>query len=141
MTFTPPDDPPDWQDSHQGPVSPRITTARQAYEEGFLRLPTWVSHALRLRNTAVARFGLQTEGRAKGSELMLTLPVIEETDTRYKVGLPDRHLTFTILSELIGDTARMTTSIWFNHWAGRVYLGVVLIPHKIIVKRALKGLA
>jgi hypothetical protein len=35
----------------------------------------------------------------------------------------------------------MTTSIWFNHWSGRAYLGVVLVPHKIIVKQCINRLA
>ncbi|WP_417524946.1 DUF2867 domain-containing protein [Marinovum sp.] len=142
MTFARPIRPPDWQDSHAGPVAPRIETARQAYEEGFLRLPGWVSTAMRLRNRAMARFGLRTESSAGGSgkAMMLSLPVLSETAERYEVGLPDRHLTFTILTERTAAGARLTTSIWFNHWAGRVYLAAVLLPHKIIVKRALRGL-
>lgn len=140
MNFARPDGPADWQDSHTGPVSPRIATARQAYEEGFLRLPGWVSTAMRLRNRAMARFGLRTEGKGEGQAMMLSLPVLHETPERFEVGLPDRHLTFTILTEKTADSARLTTSIWFNHWAGRVYLAAVLVPHKIIVKRALRGL-
>lgn len=140
MSFTRPDRPPDWQDSHAGPVSPRIETARQAYEEGFLRLPGWVSTAMRLRNRAMARFGLRTEGQGGDRAMMLSLPVLRETPEAYEVGLPDRHLTFTILTERTAQQASLTTSIWFNHWAGRLYLAAVLLPHKIIVKRAIRGL-
>lgn len=37
-------------------------------------------------------------------------------------------------------TARLTTSIWFDHWAGRVYPALVLIPHMIIVRHTMRGL-
>jgi hypothetical protein len=72
---------------------------------------------------------------------MADLPVVEETPKRYELGLIDRHLTFTIETELGGDTAHVTTNIWYNHWAGRLYLAVVLIPHKLILRGALRRLA
>ncbi|WP_323765603.1 DUF2867 domain-containing protein [Marinovum sp.] len=144
MTFARPDGPPDWQDSPSGPIPPRIATARQSYEDGFLRLRGWVSTAMRLRHRVVARFGLTNwgagTGEGAGKALMLSLPVLRETPEAYEVGLPDRHLTFTILTETAGGRASLTTSIWVNHWAGRLYLAVVLIPHKIIVKHALRGI-
>lgn len=35
-------------------------------------------------------------------------------------------------------TARLTTSIWFSNWAGQVHFALVLIPHKIFLRRALR---
>ncbi|MCF6234083.1 MAG: DUF2867 domain-containing protein [Rhodobacteraceae bacterium] len=133
-----PDRPADWSDGHQGPVRPDISTAREAFEQGFLNLPGWVGFALNLRNRIVGLFGLTTTG-PDGQEMMLNLPVIGETSDRYEVGLIDRHLTFTITTELTDQRLKMTTSIWYNHWVGRAYLALVLIPHKIIVRLALRG--
>ncbi len=134
-----PDRPADWGDCHQGRVCGDIPTARAAFEQGFARQPKWVGLALKLRNRLVAWFGLTTES-PDGKAMMLHLPVVRESPECYEVGLIDRHLTFTITSELAEGQIRLTTSIWFNHWAGRIYLLVVLIPHKIIVKQMLRGL-
>ncbi len=138
MTTFPPDRAPDWQDRHEGMVAADITTARQAYEQSFRSLPPWVGWALNLRNRLVSIFGLKTTAEG-GTELMLGLPIISERPDSYEIGLEDRHLTFTLLTEKTEGKASVTTRIWFNHWAGRLYLAVVLIPHKIIVKRALGG--
>ena len=134
-----PDRPADWSDCHKGTVRRDITTAREAYEQGFRNLPGWVSLALNLRNRLVSPFGLTTQV-ANGQEMMLNLPILHETPEHYEVGLPDRHLTFILTSQLSGGITSLTTSIWYNNWAGRLYLAIVLIPHKIIVKLALKGL-
>lgn len=133
-----PDRPADWSDCHQGPVRRDISTAREAFEQGFINLPGWVGFALDLRNRIVGLFGLTTEA-PDGQEMMLNLPVIGETPACYEVGLIDRHLTFTITAELTDQRLKMTTSIWYNHWLGRVYLVLVLIPHKIIVRLAIGG--
>lgn len=142
MTLAKPSSEPDWQDYREGPHASEITSAREAYETAFLRLPRWVTLALRLRNAIVGRLGLRTDApEAEGKALMLHLPVAEETPQRYEVGLVDRHLTFTITTDLREGRARMTTSIWFNHWTGRAYLAVVYIPHKIITALAIRRLA
>jgi len=138
-TMQRPDGPPNWSDHHEGPVRKDISNARAAYEQGFVSQPKWVDHALNLRNRIVGLFGLATES-PDGTAMMMNLPVVRETVDCYEVGLIDRHLTFTITTELASGRARLTTSIWFNHWAGRLYLVAVLIPHKIIVKQMLRGL-
>ncbi len=132
---------PDWQDSYAGPTDAQITTARDAYETGFRRLPAWVGWALAARNKAVQLFGLKTRIEGREEELMLALPVLQETPEAYEVGIHDKHLTFTILTERTGTDTRLTTSIWFNHWTGRTYLALVYIPHKIIVRLAVKALS
>jgi hypothetical protein len=99
-----------------------------------------VAYALAARNALMRPFGLVTEG-PKGAPLMLSLPVVEDSPAAYEIGTADKHLTFTLRTELDGAQARLTTSIWFNHWAGRLYLAAVLIPHKIIVRQALRGVA
>lgn len=132
---------PDWQDSFAGPTDAQVTTARDAYETGFKRLPAWVGWALSARNKVVQAFGLKTEIEGQKEELMLALPVLQETPNAYEVGIDDKHLTFTILTERTATGTRLTTSIWFNHWTGRAYLALVYIPHKIIVRLAVKALA
>lgn len=131
---------PDWHDRHSGPVRADIRSAREAYEEGITRMPRWAEHALAMRNRVVSVFGLQTGGEVE-DDLMTSLPTRSEAPEAYECGLTDRHLTFTILTELRAGRVNMTTSIWFNHWAGRAYLAVVLIPHKIIVKQCINRLA
>ena len=130
--------PPDWADTHHGALRAEISTAREAYEASLAKMPRWANVALALRNRVVRVFGLQTPDMGQG---MADLPIVSETDAAYELGLEDRHLTFTILTELQDGTASVTTTIWFNHWAGRLYLAVVLIPHKLIVRGALRRLA
>lgn len=140
MSLTLPNEPPHWQDQHSGPLDPALLTARDAYMTGFSRMPAWAQFALDLRNRVVSLFGLKTEGPA-GSGLMTSLPVIEDTVDRYRVGLADKHLTFTLLTERDDARVRITTSIWFNHWSGRLYLALVLVPHKLIVRQIIRRLA
>ncbi len=130
--------PPDWADVHSGPVRPAIGTARGAYETALGEMPPWAKAALAIRNRVVGVFGLETPDMGQG---MADLPVISETDEAYELGLEDRHLTFTILTQVRDGEAAVTTNIWFNHWAGRLYLALVLIPHKLILRGALRRLA
>lgn len=131
---------PDWHDRHSGPARADIGAARAAYEEGLARMPGWAGAALAARNKVVGLFGLHT-GRGVRGDLMAALPVRSEAPDAYECGLTDRHLTFTILTELKAGRVSMTTSIWFNHWGGRAYLAAVLIPHKIIVRQCINRLA
>ena len=129
----------DWSDVHAGEVSSEITGARMAFETAFSRLPKWVDTALAARDFVVRRFGLTTV--SEGALSMTTLPVLQESQEVYEVGLQDRHLTFTLETELQGSHVSVTSRIWFNHWAGRLYLALVLIPHKLILRHAIRSLA
>ncbi len=129
--------PPDWSDTHRAEARPDLTTARAAYEVALGTMPPWVQGAMNLRNRIVGIFGLATPTMGRG---MADLPVVTETPEAYELGLEDRHLTFTLETRLEDRTASLTTRIWFNHWTGRLYLAVVLIPHKIIVRSALRRL-
>ncbi|MEJ6391868.1 DUF2867 domain-containing protein [Gymnodinialimonas sp. 2305UL16-5] len=130
--------PPDWFDTHRGHVRPDLATARAAYEVALGQVPRWAHIALHARNWLVRRAGLKTPDMGQG---MADLPVVAETDSRYELGLEDRHLTFTIETRHTDGMAEVTTRIWFNHWTGRVYLALVLIPHKLILRSALRRLA
>ncbi|WP_224814335.1 DUF2867 domain-containing protein [Hasllibacter sp. MH4015] len=130
--------PPDWSDTHRAEARPDLTSARAAYEVALGTMPPWVRRAMGLRNRIVHLFGLATPTMEKG---MADLPIVAERPKVYEVGLADRHLTFTLETRLEDRTASLTTRIWFNHWTGRLYLAVVLIPHKIIVRSALRRLA
>lgn len=140
MTQLPPTAPPDWQDRHSGPLGRTYHSARAVYEAGFAQMPGWATVALDLRNRIVGWFGLKTEGE-QGDALMTSLPIIEHTPARYCVGLKDKHLTFTLTTETVDNHAAITTKIWFNHWSGRLYLAIVLIPHKLILRHILRSLA
>lgn len=130
--------PPDWQDTHEGALRPDLTTARAAYEAALGTMPRWANLALAARNRVVRLFGLRTPSMGQG---MASLPLVHETPERYELGLEDRHLTFTIETLRHAAHAEVTTRIWFNHWAGRPYLALVLIPHKLILRGALRRLA
>lgn len=131
-----------WSDRHCGDLGePKPATARAAYESAFESLPAWVGMAMALRNLIVRPFGLRTGAPDNTRPGMLQLPVLEETAQTYEVGMADRHLTFTVQTEMAQDRVCVTTRIWFNHWLGRLYLLIVLIPHKVIVRQALRGLA
>lgn len=130
--------PPDWSDTHSAPLRADLTTARAAYEVALGQMPPWVHGAMKIRNRIVSFAGLATPTMEKG---MADLPTVSETDEVYELGLIDRHLTFTLQTIRDGDQASLTTRIWFNHWTGRLYLAAVLIPHKIIVRIALRRLA
>lgn len=132
--------PPDWSDTYRAPVRAGIGSARAAYEEALGTMPGWVQGAMALRNRIVGRFGLVTPRMGSGGRGMLDLPVVRETPEAYELGLEDRHRTFTLQTCLEGSQAALTTRIWFNHWTGRLYLAVVLIPHKIIVRTSLRRL-
>ncbi|MBY4891421.1 DUF2867 domain-containing protein [Rhodobacteraceae bacterium N5(2021)] len=123
---------------HTAPLRAELTTARAAYEAALGQMPPWVQGAMKVRNWVVGRFGLRTPTMGKG---MADLPIVSETPEAYELGLIDRHLTFTLETIRERGTARLITRIWFNHWTGWVYLAVVLIPHKIIVKLSLRRLA
>ncbi len=101
---------PDWHDRHSGPVRADIGAARAAYEEGLARMPGWAGAALAARNKVVSAFGLHTGGGVEG-DLMAALPVRSEAPDAYECGLTDKHLTFTILTELKAGKVSMTTSI------------------------------
>ena len=128
----------DWSDCHRGVVSPEVTTAKQAFETAFARLPRIVEHALTVRNAVVGWLGLATA--TDGQVTLATLPIVAETPARYEVGLADKHLTFTLETHLAGRNIAVTTRIWFNHWTGRAYLAAVLLPHKWIVRHAIRSL-
>ncbi|OAN71807.1 hypothetical protein A8B78_19850 [Jannaschia sp. EhC01] len=130
--------PPDWSDTHTAPLRAELTTARAAFEAALGQMPPWGQGAMKMRNWAVGQFGLRTPPMGKG---MADLPIVSETSEAYELGLIDRHLTFTLETIRECGKTRLTTRIWFNHWTGRLYLAVVLIPHKIIVKLSLRRLA
>jgi hypothetical protein len=102
-------------------------------------MPRWAGAALVLRDLVVRPLGLKTAAGQRG-EGMLGLPVITEQRGVYELGMEDRHLSFTIRTELAEGVAHVRTSIWFNHMLGRAYLAVVWLPHKLILRHILRHL-
>ena len=138
-TLTRPERPPDWSDRHAGPLAGDLS-AKAAYHEFLRNFPSWTLAAMALRNRVTRPFGLTGDG-ADGGDLMHTLPVVRDSPDCYEVGLRDRHLTFTLETAVTPGQVAVTTRIWFNHWAGRLYLTLVLIPHNLIVRHAIRRLS
>ncbi|MBL4626731.1 MAG: DUF2867 domain-containing protein, partial [Roseicyclus sp.] len=99
-----PPGPPDWSDTHEGPVRPELGTARAAYEAALGTLPPWVHGVMKIRNRVVGRFGLATPTMGQGlvgqglvgqglvgqgmmRQGMMDLPVVSETAEAYELGL------------------------------------------------------
>ena len=91
--------------------------------------------AVRARDAVVGRLGLATV--SDGDLRLDTLPVLQDTPDCFEVGMADKHLTFTLQTDLTGRHIAVTTRIWFNNWSGRVYLLGVWVPHKLIVRHAI----
>jgi hypothetical protein len=134
-----PDRPEDWSDAYQGPMVPPCDTARDALMRGLQSMPVWAEGLMRLRNRLARLVGLH--GGQDGADMLTRMPVLSESDDRFETGVSDRHLTFTILVELLGPEVRLTTRIWFNHWLGRVYLFVILTFHKAILRHMMRSLS
>lgn len=139
MKLVCPDRPEDWSDAYQGLMVPPCETARGALMRGLQTMPTWAETLMRLRNRLARMVGLH--GGQDGASMLARMPVLSESIDRFETGVSDRHLTFTILVELRGPEARLTTRIWFNHWLGRVYLWAILPFHKAILRHMIRSLA
>lgn len=136
---------PDYADVFSGHLSRPDLNARDLLRLSLSRTPRWFHAAFWLRNAVVGVFGLKTsldkplDGPA--INFLDNMPVIEETETVYTSGLPDKHLDFLITVEKIeGPKVSFTTQIWFNKPLGRIYLIAVLPIHKAIIRYYIRQL-
>jgi hypothetical protein len=118
-------------DAYRVAVDGRALDARTAAERIFARSPRWVAALLRLRNLAVAPFGLKTSGAgepASGGMIGL-FPVVSETPERLVAGFDDRHLDFRVVVDVAafagGQQVTTTTLVRTHNRLGRTYLAVI----------------
>jgi Protein of unknown function (DUF2867) len=104
------------------------------------RPPAWINALMSMRNGIVAPFGLKagTRDQQAGLAKIGIFPVISASASRVVAGMDDRHLDFRIVIDVERHAgaqtyAMVTTLIRRHNWLGRVYLGLVLPFHKLIV--------
>jgi hypothetical protein len=120
--------------------------ARQAAVRLLGSSPGWVSALMRMRNAAVAPFGLKRPGwtRANAARSIGIFPVVSESPERIVLGFDDKHLDFRIVVDVVtvdgGRRVRLTTVVRTHNALGRVYLAAVLPFHRVIVRALLRRL-
>ena len=111
-------------------------------------LPSWVNILMRMRNTLVRPFGLQTgDGRERkhapdghdGSRAMY-FDVLERRENEIVMEEDDRHLKFRVSVFMNAEESAvyLTTLVHFNNVFGNIYFFIIKPFHKIIVKSLLK---
>ena len=139
----------DWHDTFTGINGMPDQTAQEALAYALNHPPFWFLPAMKLRNLLVKPFGLITEqgldstnqnDSAKNENLLHHLPVALNEEHHFICGIIDNHLTFSIEVIKHDGNISLTTNIWFNHFMGRVYLGLVYPFHKLVMKHAIAQL-
>lgn len=107
-----------------------------------LTMPSWANFLLALRNKIVAPLGLKTESDpTKGDVEDLIFPTTHESTDEIILGTDDRHLNFRIAVRREAGMIHMATWVHRNNLMGRVYLGVVMPFHILIVRDAMRRIA
>ena len=105
----------------------------------LLTMPWWARALMVMRNLLVAPFGLTTETNDQIDKIGL-FPVDTETDSEITAGFDDKHLEFRI--SVLREDGMIYLSTWVqphNVW-GRLYLGLVMPFHILIIRNALHRL-
>lgn len=127
-------------DAHRVEIGASPIDAREACTRMVLHGPRWIDALLRLRNIAVAPFGLKTsgEGAPAPGGLIGLFPVLSETSERLVAGFDDSHLDFRIVVDVEGDAASRqvtsTTLVRTHNLLGRTYLTLIMPFHKLVVR-------
>jgi hypothetical protein len=107
-----------------------------------LTMPAWANLLLALRNKIVAPFGLKTESDATTGDLEdLIFPTTHESADEVILGTDDKHLNFRIAVRREAGMIHMATWVHRNNLMGRIYLGVVMPFHILIVRDAMRRIA
>ncbi|MFN3402106.1 MAG: DUF2867 domain-containing protein, partial [Ferrovibrio sp.] len=105
----------------------------------------WAGWLMKIRNLAMRPFGLKTD------EIMVGLPVLQESPTDVIVGVNDDHLDFR--TQFRTDTIRLgpdgpdlgmitvSTIVRTHNRLGRVYLAIAMPFHKLVVRSLLTRVA
>lgn len=120
-----------------------LVAARRALEH----MPAWVAGLLRVRDSIVRPFGLETANdlARRPVERCGIFPVLSATPQRVVLGLNDRHLDFRIVVDTApagtGTRVVVTTLVKRHNLLGRVYLASIMPFHKLIVPTLLARVA
>lgn len=131
-------------DAYRVVVDGSAVSARRAAEKIFAPGPWWAKTLLALRNILVRPFGLKTsaEGEPAPSGMVGMFPVVSETSDRLVAGLNDNHLDFRVVVDVApcdcGQEITATTLVKTHNWLGRIYLAIVLLFHRLIVRNMLQ---
>lgn len=131
-------------DAFRVDVGAATVNAREACTRMVLNGPRWIDTLLRIRNIAVAPFGLKTsgEGAPAPGGLIGLFPVLSETPERLVAGFDDSHLDFRIIVDVSGDAPHRqvtaTTVVRTNNLLGRTYLALIMPFHKLVVRSMMR---
>ena len=129
-----------FMDSFRVGIGAAAVNAREACTRMVLHGPRWIDALLRLRNIAVAPFGLKTSGAGEPAPggLIGLFPVVSETPERLVAGFDDYHLDFRLVVEIAGHAAARrvtsTTLVRTHNLLGRTYLALITPFHKLVVR-------
>jgi hypothetical protein len=120
--------------------------ARQAAEKMLGRSPRWIMALMALRDTMVTPFGLKTSP-PKGTypDSIGIFPVLSQSPGRLVAGFDDKHLDFRVVVDVApagpGQEVIATTLVLTHNGLGRVYLGIILPFHRLVVRSLLRQVA
>ena len=103
----------------------------------LMSFPWWVRGLMILRNALVRPFGLTTETDETVDKVGL-FPIESESATEIVVGFDDKHLNFRLGIGRDGEQIYLATWVQPHNVGGRLYLGLVMPFHVIIIRSSLK---
>lgn len=117
--------------------------AHQAAQRILGSSPRWIRALTAMRNLLVSPLGLKTSGAAEPRRYMIGMfPVVSEAPERIVAGFNDRHLDFRIVIDVAtsGGLQRITatTVVLTHNRLGRMYLGIILPFHRLVVPAMLR---
>jgi len=103
-------------------------------------VPRWIRVLLALRDLLVAPFGLKGSADMRTDAPRMGLfPLLSRTPAQVVLGLDDRHLDFRLVIDAPGNGDIVGTTLVRTHnRPGRLYLGLILPFHRIIVPRMMR---
>lgn len=110
------------------------------------RPPAWFRGLIRMRDTAVAPFGVKTTRTAAGlpGPRIGFFPLLRSTPDEVVLGMADSHLDFRLVvraaPEPGGGRITVTTVVRLNNLFGRLYLATITPAHRLIMRAFLSRL-
>jgi len=113
----------------------------------FKFTPGWIMKLMNLRNSIVAIFGLKTEAQKDARQAyevgayMSFFKILSIEENELIMGANDSHLNFRAVVSNTGEEAyniKVTTLVEYNNRFGRLYMTVIKLGHKMILKSLLK---
>jgi hypothetical protein len=109
--------------------------------------PAWFRGLIRLRDVAVAPFGVTTTRAAAGlpGPRIGFFPLLRSTPDEVVLGLEDSHLDFRLVvrstPQAGGGQVTVTTVVRLNNLFGRLYLATITPAHRLIMRAFLRRLS